>query len=91
MAFADRSVSQRFVSGQRLAVATEPAEPRPTADVAVPRNRVRDLTALVVLAACVFVAAALLTFDAADPPLSRVFPPNARAANACGLIGSAIA
>ena len=91
MAFADRSVSQRFVSGQRLAAATEPAEPRPTADVAVPRNRVRDLTALVVLAACVFVAAALLTFDAADPPLSRVFPPNARAANACGLIGSAIA
>ena len=91
MAFADRSVSQRFVSGQRLAPAAVPADPRPTVDVAVPRNRVRDLTALVVLAACVFVAAALVTFDPADPPLSRVFPPNARAANACGLIGSAIA
>jgi S-DNA-T family DNA segregation ATPase FtsK/SpoIIIE len=91
MAFADRSVSQRFVSGNRLAPVALPAEPRPAADVAVPRNRVRDLTALVVLAACVFVAAALATFDPADPPLSRVFPPNARATNACGLIGSAIA
>jgi DNA segregation ATPase FtsK/SpoIIIE, S-DNA-T family len=91
MAFADRSVSQRFVSGQRIAPAVQPAEPRLAADVAVPRNRVRDLTALVVLAVCVFVAAALVTFDPADPPLSRVFPPNARATNACGLIGSAIA
>jgi hypothetical protein len=59
--------------------------------VAVPRNRVRDLTALVMLAACVFLAAALATFDPADPPLSGVFPPNARAVNACGLIGSAVA
>jgi S-DNA-T family DNA segregation ATPase FtsK/SpoIIIE len=52
---------------------------------------VRDLTALVMLAACAFLAAALATFDPADPPLSRVFPPNARAVNACGLIGSAVA
>ena len=94
MAFADRSVSQRFVPGQRGAAVTaafQRSEPRPAADVAVPRNRVRDLTALVMLAACVFLAAALATFDPADPPLSGVFPPNARAVNACGLIGSAVA
>ena len=94
MAFADRSVSQRFVPGQRGAAVAAPfqrSEPRPALDVAVPRNRVRDLTALVMLAACAFLAAALATFDPADPPLSRVFPPNARAVNACGLIGSAVA
>ena len=94
MAFADRSVSQRFVPGQRGAAVAAPnqrSEPRPAADVAAPRNRVRDLTALVLLAACAFLVAALATFDPADPPLSRVFPPNARAANACGLIGSAVA
>ena len=94
MAFADRSVSQRFVPGQRGAAVAAPFqrfEPLPAAHVAVPRNRVRDLTALVMLAACVFLAAALATFDPADPPLSRVFPPNARAMNACGLIGSAVA
>ena len=94
MAFADRSVSQRFVPGQRGAAVAAPfqrSELRPAVDVAVPRNRVRDLTSLVLLAACAFLAAALATFDSADPPLSGVFPPNARAVNACGLIGSAVA
>jgi DNA segregation ATPase FtsK/SpoIIIE, S-DNA-T family len=55
------------------------------------RNRVRDLTALVLLAACAFLALALLTFHPGDPPVSRTFPPNAPPANACGLIGSAVA
>jgi S-DNA-T family DNA segregation ATPase FtsK/SpoIIIE len=94
MAFADRSVSQRFVSGQRAGTAALPQqrqEQRPAADAGVPRNRVRDLTALVLLAACAFLVAALATFDPADPPSSRVFPPHARAVNACGLIGSVVA
>ena len=56
-----------------------------------PRNRARDLTALVLLAACSFLAVALFTFHPGDPPLSRTFPPNAPPANACGLIGSAVA
>ncbi|MFM7243734.1 MAG: DNA translocase FtsK 4TM domain-containing protein, partial [Planctomycetaceae bacterium] len=64
----------------------------PAIDAAVaPRNRIRDLTALLLLAASAFLAAALLTLDPADPPLSRVFPPNARATNACGVIGSTVA
>ncbi|MBU6221608.1 MAG: DNA translocase FtsK [Planctomycetes bacterium] len=94
MAFADRSVSQRFVPGQRGGTAAFPQQRQdqpPAADGAVPRNRVRDLTALVMLAACAFLAAALVTFDPADPPFSRVFPPHARAVNACGLIGSVVA
>ncbi len=90
MAFADRSISHRFAPQTRAAV-------RPVSEAAslpvdtAPRNRVRDLAALLLVAACVFLVAALLTFDAGDPPAARVFPPHARSANACGLLGSAVA
>jgi len=57
----------------------------------LPRNRFRDLTALALLASCIFFVAALATFDASDPPASRAFPPPARPANACGVLGSAVA
>jgi S-DNA-T family DNA segregation ATPase FtsK/SpoIIIE len=67
-----------------------PALPRAGAQD-MPRNRVRDLMALVLLATCSFLAVALVTFHPGDPPLSRTFPPNAPPANACGLIGSAVA
>jgi S-DNA-T family DNA segregation ATPase FtsK/SpoIIIE len=60
-------------------------------DAERPRDRVRDLSALAMLAAGIFVVAALATFSPADPPAARVFPPNAKAVNACGLIGSTIA
>ena len=59
-----------------------------TPDEKLPRDRVRDLFALGLLAACLFVVAAIATFHPADPPASRVFPPHARAQNACGLIGA---
>jgi DNA segregation ATPase FtsK/SpoIIIE, S-DNA-T family len=55
------------------------------------RNRFRDLTALALLAGCLFLIAALATFDPADPPVSYGFPPHARATNACGFLGSAVA
>lgn len=58
---------------------------------AEPRDRLRDFGALALLAACVFLAAALVTFDTADPPLPHAFPPNARAFNACGTAGSLLA
>ncbi len=66
--------------------AAVPARPE-----AEPRDRVRDFGALALLAVCVFLAAALATFDAADPPLPHAFPPNARAFNACGTAGSFLA
>ena len=56
-----------------------------------PRDRVRDLMALLLLATAVFVIASLATFDPADPPSARLFPPNVRATNACGFSGSAVA
>jgi S-DNA-T family DNA segregation ATPase FtsK/SpoIIIE len=80
MSIADRAVSlPTFVAPRAAPVSVvEPA----------PRNRVRDLGALVLLAACGFLVVALATFDPADPPLSRGFPPNARATNSCGLVGA---
>jgi S-DNA-T family DNA segregation ATPase FtsK/SpoIIIE len=51
---------------------------------------VRDLTALALLATCVFLVVALATFDPADPPAARVFPPHARASNACGYLGALV-
>jgi hypothetical protein len=57
----------------------------------LPRNRFRDLTALALLAGCLFLIAALATFDPADPPVSYGFPPHARATNACGFLGAAAA
>jgi S-DNA-T family DNA segregation ATPase FtsK/SpoIIIE len=90
MAFADRSVSTRFAPASRAAT-TVASPAAPAAALPGARNRVRDLTALVLLAGCVFLVASLLTFDAGDPPSPRVFPPNARTMNACGLIGSTVA
>ena len=88
MAFADRAVAaplpaSRFPS---RAVTSAPA------DVAAPaRDRVRDVTALVLLAACVFLVVALASYHPADPPAASTYPPHARPANACGLIGSTVA
>jgi S-DNA-T family DNA segregation ATPase FtsK/SpoIIIE len=92
MATVDRRFGQtstlpagRFASrSTATAVAASPADP-------LPRDRVRDLTALSLLAGCVFLVASLATFDPADPPSARVFPPHTRATNACGLIGAAAA
>jgi S-DNA-T family DNA segregation ATPase FtsK/SpoIIIE len=90
MAIVDRAVPP-FAASARTAPrggATVPAaEPTSTA----PRDRVRDLTALGLLAACAFLIVALASFHPADPPAPRMFPPHARATNACGLFGSTIA
>ena len=88
MAIADRSVTVGPFSSPRSAGA-------PTAESSggaiLPRNRVRDVTALVLLAVCAFVALSLATFHPADPPAPRLYPPHAAAVNACGLLGSFVA
>jgi S-DNA-T family DNA segregation ATPase FtsK/SpoIIIE len=88
MASVDRPASRPFpfpARGQALPSAT------PVADEALPRNRVRDLTALVLLAGCVFLVAALATYHPADPPAARMLPVHVRAVNACGLLGATVA
>jgi S-DNA-T family DNA segregation ATPase FtsK/SpoIIIE len=89
MSFADRSVARSFPPA-RGRVAAAVVAPR-VVDEPLPRNRVRDLTALALLAGCVFLVAALATFHPADPPAARMLPAHLRAVNACGLIGSTAA
>jgi len=50
-----------------------------------------DLLALGLLAAIVFIAVSLFTYDPADPPSTLVYPQNARILNACGPVGAQLA
>ena len=55
------------------------------------RNLKRDLAALALLAAVLFFAAALFSYDTADPPGNLVFPQNTRTGNMCGHWGAVAA
>jgi len=84
--------ADRFGGAARTGVGPAATPPAAAAEpVILPRNRFRDLTALALLAGCLFVVGALATFDPADPPVSHAFPPHARATNACGVLGSVAA
>lgn len=95
MAIADRVVDQGYSSAATARTGGRPfglpAAPAAAAPERAPRDRVRDVTALGLLAACLFLVVALATFHPADPPAARMFPPHARAANACGFIGAVAA
>ena len=107
MALVDRSLSSAIAArhaaaspsplagkfnAARFGVAPVAAPVEAAAEPAIlPRNRFRDLTALALLAGCLFLVAARATFDPADPPVSYGFPPHARATNACGFLGAAAA
>ena len=52
------------------------------------RNLKLDLLALVLLATVIFLAAALFSYDPADPPGKLVFPRHAHPANMCGYWGA---
>ncbi len=54
------------------------------------RSLKRDLLALALLAAVIFLAAALISYDPADPPAKLVFPPHSHPANACGYWGAVV-
>jgi|688.fasta_scaffold28181_2 S-DNA-T family DNA segregation ATPase FtsK/SpoIIIE len=95
MSIADRVLDQGFSTayparsaGGRFA---DPLPASPPVGERVPRDRVRDVTALGLLAACLFLVVALATFHPADPPAARMFPPHARAVNACGFLGAVAA
>jgi DNA segregation ATPase FtsK/SpoIIIE, S-DNA-T family len=55
------------------------------------RNLKRDLSALALLAVVIFLAAALGTYDPADPPAKLVSPRNTQIANVCGHWGAVAA
>ena len=52
------------------------------------RNLKLDLLALALLAAVIFLAAALFSYDPADPPSKLVYPPHGQPANMCGHSGA---
>jgi len=54
------------------------------------RNLKLDLLALGLLALVVFLGASLLSYDAADPPNTLVYPPRAQPANVCGYWGAVV-
>jgi len=54
------------------------------------RSLKRDLLALALLAAAIFLAAALFTYDPADPPAKLVLPQNSHTANVCGYWGAVV-
>jgi len=54
-------------------------------------SRLRQILAMVLLPVVVFVSMALVSFDPADPPASRGFPPRLEPVNLCGHLGSTIA
>jgi S-DNA-T family DNA segregation ATPase FtsK/SpoIIIE len=87
MAIVDRSLAPSFPAARQQVRGALPAAVEPPI---APRDRVRDLTALALVATCVFLVAALVTFDPADPPAARVFPPHARVSNACGYLGAVV-
>jgi len=53
-------------------------------------NLWRDLAALVLLGLTIFLAAALLSYDPADPPAQLVFPQRSSPANWCGRAGALV-
>jgi len=94
MAFVDRSVAAPISSSlgaSRFSTIRTSALPVETLTEPATRDRLRDLIALTLLAVCAFLLSSLATFDPADPPAARMFPPHAQAMNACGSIGSAAA
>jgi len=54
------------------------------------RNLKLDLLALGLLALTIFLAAALLSYDPADPPSKLVFPERAETLNVCGRSGAVV-
>ncbi len=55
------------------------------------RKLKRDLLALALLALVIFLAAALFTYNPADPPTSLVYPPHLEIRNTCGRSGAIVA
>lgn len=56
------------------------------------RSRLKlDILALCLFFALVFLSLSLLSYDAADPPSTLIWPPNDRAHNLCGSAGATVA
>ena len=86
------SANRSFAPGmpQRLATGDFIFDPDVPQQAAVADRRVQ-LAAIALLPVIVFVVVALISFDPADPPAGRGFPPRVEPTNACGHLGAAVA
>lgn len=88
MASANRSFARGMP--QRLATGDYILDPDVPQQV-VAADRTGQLAAIALLPAIAFVVVALVSFDPADPPANRGFPPRVEPANACGPLGAIVA
>jgi S-DNA-T family DNA segregation ATPase FtsK/SpoIIIE len=79
-----RGMPQRLATGDYI---LDPDVPQQ----AVAADRSVQLAAIALLPVIAFVVVSLASFDAADPPAGRGFPPRVEPANACGHLGAVVA
>ena len=84
------SANQQIAGGvaQRLASGDYIIDPDVPHQVGI--GRFRQLFAIVLVPIVVFVSVALISFDPADPPASRGFPPRHEPVNLCGHLGATV-
>ena len=84
------SANQQIAGGvaQRLASGDYIIDPDVPHHVGI--GRFRQLFAIVLVPIVVFVSVALISFDPADPPASRGFPPRHEPVNLCGHFGATV-
>ncbi len=88
MASANRSFARGMP--QRLATGDYILDPD-VPEQAIAADRGVQLAAIALVPVIAFVVVSLASFDAADPPAGRGFPPRVEPANACGHLGAVVA
>ncbi|MDA7899259.1 DNA translocase FtsK [Pirellulales bacterium] len=84
------SANQQIAGGvaQRLASGDYIIDPDVPHRVGI--SKLRQLFAIVLVPIVMFVSVALISFDPADPPASRGFPPRIEPVNLCGNLGASV-
>ncbi len=85
------SANQRIAGGVAQRLANGDYIIDPDIPQRVGANRIRQILAILLVPVAVFISMALISFDPADPPASRGFPPRVEPANLCGHLGSTVA
>ena len=85
------SANQRIAGGVAQRLANGDYIIDPDIPQRVGANRLRHILAILLVPVVVFISMALISFDPADPPAGRGFPPRIEPTNLCGHLGSTVA
>ena len=85
------TAESKFAGGTRRRLATGDYIIDPDVPQRFPLKRARLLIPIALLPMLAFVAVSLISFDPADPPAGRGFPPRTEPLNACGPFGALVA